>query len=74
MPLDCSTYRAWAPGHPRRNFSQFDCVLITRHRTWQSTACKKNYPVLCELFPGGPYKRKSIFSHRKRHEHPGNLH
>lgn len=64
--LDCTTYRAWAPGHPRRYRDKFDCVVITRQRTWQSTPCKKKYPVLCELVPGGPYKRGSIFPSKKR--------
>ncbi|CAB3248157.1 unnamed protein product [Arctia plantaginis] len=64
--LDCITYRAWAPGHPRRYRNKFDCVVITRHRTWLSTSCKKSYPVLCELIPGGPYKRGSIFISRNQ--------
>ncbi|KAM3959106.1 C-type lectin 6 [Aphomia sociella] len=62
--LDCTTYRAWAPGHPRRYYDKFDCVVITRHKTWQSTSCKKQYPILCELVPSGPYKRGSIFASR----------
>ncbi|KAJ0181579.1 hypothetical protein K1T71_002301 [Dendrolimus kikuchii] len=71
LSLDCFTYRAWAPGHPRRDFNQFDCVLITKQRTWHATSCKKKYPALCELIPGGPYKRRSIFEYRRRSEHPG---
>ncbi|KAL0848848.1 hypothetical protein ABMA28_013266 [Loxostege sticticalis] len=64
--LDCTTYRAWAPGHPRRHAAQYDCALITRQRTWRSVACKGKHPVLCELVPGGPYKRGSIFASRRR--------
>ncbi|XP_031763733.2 uncharacterized protein LOC113519116 [Galleria mellonella] len=63
--LDCTTYRAWAPGHPRRRYDKYDCVVITRHKTWKSTSCKKQYPILCELKPGGPYKIGSIFASRK---------
>ncbi|XP_053607693.1 uncharacterized protein LOC128673690 [Plodia interpunctella] len=63
--LECTTYRAWAPGHPRRYYNKYDCVVITRQRTWKSTSCNKTYPVLCELIPGGPYKRGSIFVSRK---------
>ncbi|XP_041979427.1 uncharacterized protein LOC121733274 [Aricia agestis] len=60
--LACSTYRAWAPGHPRR---RLPCVVLTRHRTWKSTSCIITYPVLCELIPGGPYRPRSIFASRK---------
>ncbi|XP_049866983.1 uncharacterized protein LOC126367487 [Pectinophora gossypiella] len=67
--LDCTSYRAWAPGHPRRYRDKFDCVVITRQRTWRSTSCKKKFPVLCELLPGGPYKRRGhIFASRKRND------
>ncbi|XP_013200377.1 uncharacterized protein LOC106142962 [Amyelois transitella] len=59
--LECTSYRAWSPGHPRRYFNKFDCVVLTRQKTWKSTSCNKTYPVLCELLPGGPYKRRSIF-------------
>ncbi|XP_028027824.1 uncharacterized protein LOC114241233 isoform X2 [Bombyx mandarina] len=64
--LDCITYRAWAPGHPRRNSTKFECVLISRQKTWLSSACSKRYPALCELNPGGPYKKGSIFTSEKR--------
>ncbi|XP_073967699.1 uncharacterized protein [Choristoneura fumiferana] len=63
--LDCSTYRAWAPGHPRRARLKFDCVLVTGQKTWRSTPCNQRYPALCELNPGGPYKRGSIFASLK---------
>lgn len=64
--LDCSTYRAWAPGSPRRARKKFDCVVLTRTRTWVSTPCRKNYPMLCELVPGGPYQRGSLFASSKK--------
>ncbi|XP_075991766.1 uncharacterized protein LOC142987100 [Anticarsia gemmatalis] len=64
--LECTTYRAWAPGHPRRYRNKFDCVLITRQRTWRSAPCKASYPILCELIPGGPYKKGSIFISRNQ--------
>ncbi|XP_047987880.1 uncharacterized protein LOC125227583 isoform X1 [Leguminivora glycinivorella] len=60
--LDCTTYRAWAPGHPRRQHDKFNCVLVTRQKTWRSTSCKKKYQAVCELNPGGPYKQGSIFA------------
>ncbi|CAH0404590.1 unnamed protein product [Chilo suppressalis] len=63
--LDCTSYRAWAPGHPRRYADKFDCVVITKHRMWQSVSCKNEQPVLCELLPNGPYKRGSIFTSTK---------
>ncbi|KAI8427443.1 hypothetical protein MSG28_001979, partial [Choristoneura fumiferana] len=64
-PFHCSTYRAWAPGHPRRARLKFDCVLVTGQKTWRSTPCNQRYPALCELNPGGPYKRGSIFASLK---------
>ncbi|XP_059061840.1 uncharacterized protein LOC131854716 [Achroia grisella] len=63
--LDCTTYRAWMPGHPRRYYDKYDCAIITRHKMWKSTSCKKRYPIVCELIPGGPYKRGSIFASRR---------
>ncbi|XP_061708191.1 uncharacterized protein LOC133518490 isoform X2 [Cydia pomonella] len=60
--LDCTTYRAWAPGHPRRQHDKFNCVVVSRQKTWKSTSCKKKYQALCELNPGGPYKRGAIFA------------
>ncbi|KAL4721577.1 hypothetical protein ACJJTC_010179, partial [Scirpophaga incertulas] len=65
--LQCTTYRAWAPGHPRRYPDKFGCVVLTRRRMWQSVSCSKPYPALCELFPGGPYKKGTIFT-SKEHE------
>ncbi|XP_046961238.1 uncharacterized protein LOC124530914 [Vanessa cardui] len=61
--LECITYRAWAPGHPKRK-SNVTCVLLTRNRMWKTTACEDKYPALCELIPDGPYKRGSIFASR----------
>ncbi|XP_050361869.1 uncharacterized protein LOC126781091 [Nymphalis io] len=65
--LDCITYRAWAPGHPKRK-SNITCVLLTRNRMWKTTACQDKYPALCELIPGGPYKRGSIFASRTQNK------
>ncbi|XP_072936564.1 uncharacterized protein [Epargyreus clarus] len=64
--LECSTYRAWAPGHPRKSYQHYDCAVITPHRTWRSISCKKSLPTLCELFPGGPYKIGSIFRREEK--------
>ncbi|XP_049708445.2 uncharacterized protein LOC110379694 [Helicoverpa armigera] len=64
--LDCTTYRAWQPGSPRKARDKYDCVLLTRSRTWVTTPCKKNYPMICEIVPGGPYKRGSIFASRMK--------
>ncbi|CAH2234721.1 jg4707 [Pararge aegeria aegeria] len=61
--LDCNTYRAWAPGFPRRS-PNMTCVVLTRSRTWKTSSCKANFQALCELIPGGPYKRGSIFPKR----------
>ncbi|XP_061377173.1 uncharacterized protein LOC116779422 isoform X2 [Danaus plexippus] len=58
--LDCITYRAWAPGHPRRNLNM-SCVVLTREHTWKTTLCRKRYPALCELLPDGPYRKGTIF-------------
>ncbi|KAG6453993.1 uncharacterized protein LOC115445987 [Manduca sexta] len=66
--LDCTTYRAWAPGHPWRNFYEYDCMLITRQKTWKTTPCSSRRRALCELVPNGPYKRGSIFLSRNRTE------
>ncbi|CAH2105051.1 unnamed protein product [Euphydryas editha] len=63
--LECITYRAWAPGHPKRN-SNISCVALTRNRMWKTSACEENYQALCELIPGGPYKTGSIFASRLR--------
>ncbi|KAF9415879.1 hypothetical protein HW555_006631 [Spodoptera exigua] len=66
--LDCTTYRAWAPGSPRKARKKFDCVVLTKQRTWVSVPCKNNLPIVCELIPGGPYKRGSLFASRiKKH-------
>ncbi|CAH1645174.1 unnamed protein product [Spodoptera littoralis] len=64
--LDCTTYRAWAPGSPRKARKKFDCVVLTKHRTWVSMPCKNNHPIVCELIPGGPYKRGSLFASRMK--------
>nr|XP_026490496.1 uncharacterized protein LOC113396671 [Vanessa tameamea] len=61
--LECITYRAWAPGHPKRK-SNMTCVLLTRNRMWKTTACQAKHSALCELIPDGPYKRGSIFASR----------
>ncbi|XP_045459247.1 polycystin-1, partial [Melitaea cinxia] len=65
--LECITYRAWAPGHPKRN-SSMSCVALTRNRTWKTLACKENYQALCELIPGGPYKPGSILASRQQND------
>lgn len=65
-PLDCTTYRAWAPGSPRKARKKFDCVVLTKHRTWVSMPCKNNLPIVCELIPGGPYKKGSLFASRMK--------
>ncbi|XP_047506737.1 LOW QUALITY PROTEIN: uncharacterized protein LOC125050783 [Pieris napi] len=58
--LDCTTYRAWAPGHPRRN-RYHNCILLTKQHTWRTTSCENKQQALCELIPHGPYKKGSIF-------------
>ncbi|XP_045764216.1 uncharacterized protein LOC123866605 [Maniola jurtina] len=58
--LDCTTYRAWAPGYPRRS-PNMTCVVLTRFHTWKTSPCKAKFQALCELIPGGPYKKGSIF-------------
>ncbi|XP_050685643.1 uncharacterized protein LOC126980067 [Leptidea sinapis] len=60
-PLDCTSYRAWSPGHPRRN-SSYSCVVLTHQHTWRSVACEDTLPSLCEIMPGGPYEPGSLYS------------
>ncbi|KPI98518.1 Lithostathine [Papilio xuthus] len=48
--LECTSYRAWAPGHPRKR-GKADCVTITRYRTWRSVSCEEQLEALCELIP-----------------------
>ncbi|XP_023941012.1 uncharacterized protein LOC112047933 [Bicyclus anynana] len=63
--LDCTTYRAWAPGFPRRS-TNMSCVVLTNSRMWKTVSCNVRYEALCELIPGGPYKRGSIFPTKPR--------
>ncbi|XP_068621690.1 uncharacterized protein [Battus philenor] len=55
--LECMSYRAWAPGHPKKG-DKGDCVVLTRHQTWQSVPCGKKQAVICELIPGKPYTKR----------------
>lgn len=49
--LDCTSYRAWAPGHPKK-WGKTDCVTITRHQTWRSVSCEVRLAAICEIIPG----------------------
>ncbi|XP_013147060.1 PREDICTED: pulmonary surfactant-associated protein A [Papilio polytes] len=49
--LDCTSYRAWAPGHPKKR-GKTDCVTITRHQTWRSVSCEVRLAAICEIIPG----------------------
>ncbi|XP_014360860.2 pulmonary surfactant-associated protein A [Papilio machaon] len=48
--LECASYRAWAPGHPRKR-GKADCVTVTRHRTWRTVSCEEQLEAICEFIP-----------------------
>ncbi|KAG5882988.1 hypothetical protein JTB14_004327 [Gonioctena quinquepunctata] len=54
VPLTCSNYRAWAPGHPRSSKNNEDCVVLDSERMWRVVDCGSKLPALCEFFPGRP--------------------
>uniref|UniRef100_A0A8D8QDW3 Collectin-11 n=2 Tax=Cacopsylla melanoneura TaxID=428564 RepID=A0A8D8QDW3_9HEMI len=54
-PMDCFTWRAWAPNQPRSKYKTEDCVVLTTDRNWKVVNCTQQMPFLCELQPGGPY-------------------
>ncbi|CAG5048287.1 unnamed protein product [Parnassius apollo] len=60
--LGCTSYRAWAPGHPKRG-EKFDCVVITKHRTWRTVPCDESLAALCELKPDKPNRKINLFPH-----------
>lgn len=53
-PLRCSTYRAWAPGHPNIMHNQNNCIVLDSERMWRVTNCKRKFPAICELYPQKP--------------------
>ncbi|CAG9121630.1 unnamed protein product [Plutella xylostella] len=64
--LDCTTYRAWAPGHPKRSREKYGCIALTRSKTWIAVPCQTKLPSICELNPSGPYRRcGKIFASRR---------
>lgn len=54
-PLECFSYRSWAPGHPRPNRKRDDCVIIDAERTWRAVNCGKKLMHLCEIAPKPPF-------------------
>lgn len=54
MPLTCSRYRAWAPGHPRFEHVPNSCVILGTDRMWSLVDCDRELPALCEIFPEPP--------------------
>ncbi|KAL1458526.1 hypothetical protein WDU94_008668 [Cyamophila willieti] len=68
-PMDCFTWRAWAPNQPRAKYKTEDCVVLTTDRNWKVVNLPRDSrgmdePAYCELghappeipptIPGGP--------------------
>lgn len=52
-PIECSLFRAWAPGHPMQR-KVLRCVGLTDEDSWQTFTCKKRLPFICEIHTSGP--------------------
>lgn len=62
-PIECSLYRAWAPGHPiQRNVLR--CVALTDEDSWQTFSCAKKLPFICEVHTSGPSDRGIDFKRK----------
>ncbi|XP_065199741.1 uncharacterized protein LOC135831292 isoform X2 [Planococcus citri] len=53
-PLNCLSFRSWAPGEPRSRYLNEDCVTIDANRYWRAQQCNKTFPFICEILPFGP--------------------
>lgn len=51
--IKCSTYRAWAPGHPKNKRKTQNCVTLDSNSMWRVVDCNKKYPFVCEIYPNG---------------------
>ncbi|KAG4080631.1 hypothetical protein HA402_013161 [Bradysia odoriphaga] len=51
-PIECSLYRAWAPGHPMQK-NILRCVALTDDDSWQTFSCLKRLPFICEIHMSG---------------------
>lgn len=52
-PIECSLYRAWSPGHPMQK-NILRCIALTVEDSWQTFACSKRLPFICEIHVSGP--------------------
>ncbi|XP_028131567.1 uncharacterized protein LOC114327222 [Diabrotica virgifera virgifera] len=57
MMLSCSTFRAWAPGHPIFDTINHDCVVLDDIKFWRVVDCRRKFAVLCEFFPEKPQQK-----------------
>lgn len=51
--VKCSTYRTWAPGHPKNKKKTQNCVTLDSNNMWYVVDCNKKYPFVCEIYPNG---------------------
>lgn len=58
--LECTKYRAWAVGHPRRNRRHEDCVILDTDRMWRAINCKTKLQAICEFYPSKAIKSTTI--------------
>lgn len=52
-PIECSVFRAWAPGHPMQR-KILRCIALTDENSWRTYSCVKRLPFVCEIHTSGP--------------------
>lgn len=61
--LTCTTFRAWAPGHPRRRRPNQTCCTLDSKRMWRTVDCGLKLPFICEIYPGGWFEDYDVYEH-----------
>ncbi|CAG9861300.1 unnamed protein product [Phyllotreta striolata] len=54
LPLSCTAFRAWAPGHPVANSFYHHCVVLDDDNLWRVVDCRRKLRGLCEFYPERP--------------------
>lgn len=62
-PIECSLFRAWAPGHPMQK-KILRCVALTDEDSWRSFTCLKRLPFICEIHTSGPAEIRTDFKRK----------